>query len=159
MANFAQLLRKPADEVKRPEALPDGTYFGTIQGHEFGESKQKKTPYIQFNIILTHAGDGVDTEGLEPNGRKFRDTYYLTEDAMWRLKDFLEGLGVNTEGRSFDELIPQTQGRSVMLDIARAPNQAGDGFYNNVQKVTGMAKQEESPVEVAPTRARRGSAA
>jgi hypothetical protein len=52
-----------------------------------GESSQKKTPFVQavFKVVDPEA---VDQDG-EPYKRNFYgDTFYLTPNAMWRLKKF-----------------------------------------------------------------------
>ena len=155
--NFASLLNKPADDVKRPVTLPEGTYFGVIQGHEFGESSQKKTPFVQFNITLSHADDDVDLEGLEVDNKKVRTTFYLTDESMYRLTDFIKSLGIETDGRTLGELIPQTTGQSVKVDLAKRPNQAGDDYFNDVKRASGLAEQAEpsDSEQVAEAQGRR----
>ena len=36
VTDFANLLNKPASDVKRPVTLPDGTYYDTVLGHALG---------------------------------------------------------------------------------------------------------------------------
>jgi len=124
--NFSHLLRKPVSDAKKPPVLPEGTYYGQITKHDLGESAQKKTPFLQWSGTYTHAEDSVDLrdEAGEPivlEGKRFQFSHYLTEDSLYRLREFLESCGLETEGRSFEELIPQAIGKSVMLEIIQAP--------------------------------------
>jgi hypothetical protein len=144
--NLASLLNKPADDVKRPVALPDGTYYGIIQGHEFIESSQKKTPGVQYNIQVTHPHEDVDMsdyvdektgEALDPREKKMKTIFYLSEGALFMFTDFVESLGIETSGRSIGELVPLPTGQPVQMDVIRKPNKDGTGFYNELKKVTG----------------------
>jgi hypothetical protein len=146
--NLASLLNTSADSAKRPIPLNDGTYFGTIKSHEFIESKQKKTPGVQYNIELTHAHDDVDLTGydedgaevqLNPAGKNFRYTLWLSENSMFMLKEFIKSFGITVEGRSFAELIPQVVGQPVVVDIVKSPRTDGSGFYNDIAKVAPAA--------------------
>jgi len=70
-----------------------------------GESSQKKTPYVQA-VWKVLDEDAVDTEG-EPYKRNFfGDTFYLTENAMWRLKKFASEAEVEIPeaGEEYDSL-------------------------------------------------------
>lgn len=148
--NLASLLNKNADEAKRPIAFNEGTYFGVIKSHEFGESSQKKTPFVQYNIELTHAHDDVDLVGydedgkeveLNPAGKMVNATFYLSDNALFMLKDFIKGFNIETEGRTFNELIPQPVGQPVQVELNRLPNKDGTGFFNprNVDKCSPVA--------------------
>lgn len=142
--NFKHLLQKPADDIKKPPVLPEGTYFGQITGQPtFGESSQKKTPFVQWTGQYSHAADDVelvDEEGMPINleGKKFYFSYYLTEDALWRLVAFVQSCGINTEGRSLEELLPQVQGKAVQLSVVQRPNKDETGMVNNIQEMVGV---------------------
>lgn len=150
--NLASLLNTSTDEAKRPIPLNDGTYYGTVKSHEFVESTKKKTPGVQYNIELTHAADDVDLTGydedgkevpLNPAGKNFRHTLWLSEGAMFMLKDFIKSCGVEVEGRTFNEIIPQVVGQPVICSVTKTPRQGEDGgFYNNIDKCTGAASAQ-----------------
>lgn len=141
--NFSNLLNKPADDIKKPPVLPEGTYFGTLTGQPtFGESSQKKTPFVQWTGQYSHAAPDielVDEEGKPINleGKKFYFSHYLTEDAMWRLVEFIKSCGVETEGRTLSELIPQCAGKAVQLSVVQRPNKDETGMVNNIQEMVG----------------------
>lgn len=52
-----------------------------------GESSVKKTPYVQA-IFKVVDEDAVDTEGEPFKRNLYADTFYLTSNAMFRLKNF-----------------------------------------------------------------------
>lgn len=125
MANFSDLLSKPLDDVARPPALPAGTYYGAIKNYELLESSEKKTPFVRFNCSISHAGDEVDPSdlvGIDLNKKSLRVDFYLTPDAEWRLKEFLEALGFDTKGRTFASILPDTVNSPIMMDVISRPN-------------------------------------
>lgn len=63
--DFKTLLSKPLDEIKRPPALPAGTYHGIVQKYEFGESDKNKTPFVRFTFTIAMAGEDIDPSELE----------------------------------------------------------------------------------------------
>lgn len=145
MVNLATLLNTSADDVKRPVALPDGTFYGVVKSHQFIESKQKKTPGVEYTVRLTHAHEDVDmseyenTDDAKPlNERDMRVNFWLSEGALFMLTDFIESTGVDTAGRTLNELIPQAVGKPVVLDVTRRPTEQSDGFYNNVRSCKGI---------------------
>jgi hypothetical protein len=145
-ANFKTYLRQNLEDIKKPKAVPAGSYRGIIKGHELGESAQKKTPQIKFNMVLTEAMEGVDpmdlTEALngEPlSSKKVSTTFYLTDTALYRLKGFLEDLGIEVGGgRTLEEAIQDTNNAEVLIELLQKPTQSGEDFYNEVGKVTGV---------------------
>jgi hypothetical protein len=144
--NFQSLLSKPADEAKRPQAKPAGTYFGTISEYKFDESKKQKTPYVRFTVKGISPGDDVDQSALAGDAENGpidltkwspnRD-FYLTDDALYRLKDLLESCKIDTKGRSWNELIPQLKGQPVMLTVTQRPSEDGTQLYNDVTEMKG----------------------
>lgn len=144
--NLSELLNKTQADAPRPVALPDGTYYGTIKSQEFMESSQKKTPGCRYTVQLTHAHEDVDLseEQQNPDFKPVAErtvanngtTLWLSEGALFQFFDFMQSLGIETEGRSIKELAPQPVGQPVMLDIVRLPNKDGTGFFNDVRRMT-----------------------
>jgi hypothetical protein len=140
--DFSALLSKPLDEVKAPVPLPAGTYYGIIKEYKFDESPEKKTPFIRFTIQLTGAGDDVYVEevaSIEWSKKQLRKDFYLTEDALFRFKKFLETLGIDTVGKSFDSLIPETQGAKVLVEVTQRPNTRNpeEPPFNDIKNIAG----------------------
>lgn len=140
MPDFSQLLRKPAGEAKKPQALPAGDYPGRIKGHEYGDSNKNKTPYVRFNLMLTGWADTVDdsertdAEGktLDISKRSLRRDFFLTDDALWRLDEFLASLGIDLTGRSYEESIPEADGQEVLVEVQQYMNQQNNEIGNQV---------------------------
>lgn len=142
MVDFSVLLSKPADDIKRPPALPAGTYKGKITTHRFDESSEKKTPYVRFDVKFTGEHledvDAADVEGIDIAKRTLSKDYYLTEDAIYRLKEMLESLGIPSAGRSIGEMIPEAVGCEVLMEISAKPDRREpDTIRNNIEKMFG----------------------
>lgn len=131
--SFADILDRAPSDIERPKPLPTGTYHCIVVGlPEMGKSAKKQTPYAKFTLRPTAAGDDVDTGELEAMGglgnKTIPATYYLTEDSLFRLKDFLEHCGI-TEGSTLAEMIDQSPNREVMAFIRHVPSQDGQSVY------------------------------
>lgn len=139
--DFNTLLSAPVDSFVKPPLMPRGTYRGTIVKHEYGKSTKKQTPYVEFTARVDEAGDDIvrtDLEGVRFEGRTFSESYYLTPDAMYRLKEFLQSLGIKTEGRSVGEAIPDSAGGQVLMFVEHAPSQRNqDEFYARLTSMKG----------------------
>jgi|EndMetStandDraft_8_1072994.scaffolds.fasta_scaffold146964_2 hypothetical protein len=143
--DFSQLLKTNLDTVKKPPTLPAGTFHGRISKYEFGESAEKKTPYLRLHLQLLSPGADIasedmrDSEGVSIDlaKRQMRKDYYLTEDAMYRLKEFIESCGISTAGRSLDVTIPELLNAPVLVGIIQSNSKDGTEQYNNVQTLKG----------------------
>ena len=140
--NFKDLLSTKLDDVKAPSALPEGTYHGSITSFEYGDNNKNKTPYVRFALKFHSASDDVDPKDLadiDLSSRKLSTDFYLTPDARWRLKEFLVSLGLKTDGSSFDELIPEAVGGSVIAYVTQRfnPERPEDPPRNNIKTVKG----------------------
>jgi hypothetical protein len=133
-------LSKPTDSIEKPKPLPAGTYNGVISKYEFGESKEKKTPYVRYHLTAHSAGEDVDPdsiEGIDLSKKSLRRDFYLTEDAMYRVKDFLDSVGVSTSGRSLGEVIPEAINAAVLISVTQRSSPDGSEIYNDVGNVVG----------------------
>lgn len=118
------------DDVQRPKVLPTGTYKGTIIKFEYGQSSQKQTPYVRYFVRPDEARDDVDQEALEGinlSQRSLRRDFFLTADALYRLKEFLEGLGIETAGQSLGALIPLAVNHDVLISVIHREGRAEPG--------------------------------
>lgn len=106
--DFSNILSAPLDNVKKPPVKPAGTYHGVLKAYKFDKSSQKKTPFVRYTIGEVTAGADIEHSALEgvdlPKWSPTVD-FYLTEDAAYRLKDFLLSLGIPQT--TFNEMIPQ----------------------------------------------------
>lgn len=140
MASFQDILNKKADEVERPKPLPAGTYTGVVSGlPEFGEVGQNKTPVANLKIKILDAGDDVDQDALNEvkdwRGKEVRHSLFLTEDAAWRVKQFLEDhLGLNGHGKTLAELFNDAPGQQVKFVLKHKPSQDGQSIYAQIDR-------------------------
>lgn len=116
---FTSILSKAkVGEIEKPKPLPEGGYIAIIKSTTFGESSTKKTPFVRVNMELVAPMDDVDQDALQAMGglknNKVRTDFYLTDEAMFRLQDFIiEHVGLDLAGMSFDQAIPQLTNNQV----------------------------------------------
>lgn len=153
MVDFKELLKKPMDEVKPPPVQPAGTWYGTITGHEFKESRFQnddgsRDPQVSFHIKTTEAGDDVDAndanvylDRVKNMKRDQTQEFSIDPEGQWALKQFLEGLGIATQGHTADVLIPQTTGAQVMYSVEHSQGKGdkADRTYANVKRVVARS--------------------
>jgi hypothetical protein len=138
MPDFSQLLRKPAGVAKKPPALPAGDYSGIIKSWEVGDNNKNKTPYVRFNLVLTAPPDDVELEpGTDLSKKPLRRDYYLTDDALWRLDDFIRSCGIEPNEEVYEEVMPQMVGLPVTVEVQQYINQSTSEIGNQVGKLTG----------------------
>jgi hypothetical protein len=143
--SFASILDMQPSEVERPKPLPAGTYLCVVDGRfTLDKSTRKQTDYVEFTLKILQAMDDVDADDLQAaltkptgevvslNSKTVRVTYYLTPDALWRLKKFLEDCGIDLEGRSFAECLEETPGCQVLAEIKHQVSANGEAVYANV---------------------------
>ena len=140
--NFSSVLDKPATEIARPKPLPVGTYLAVVEGlPRYDKSSKKQTDFVEFSMRITAAADDVDEAELQEVGltlkdgtsRTMKNTYYLTEDAAWRLKKFLEDLGFDFSGDlTMREACESAANREVYLTITHEPSQDGQSIFARI---------------------------
>lgn len=136
--NFGVLLDKPASDVERPKPLPQGSYHCIVKGlPRFDKSSKKFTEFVEFTLQPTAAGEDVDEEDLAAMGgianKTIRATYYITEDALWRLKDFLSHCGIEEDG-SLRNMIDQTPNCEVIAFIKHRASEDGQSVFAELAK-------------------------
>lgn len=154
MPDFSQLLNKPAGEAKRPPPLPAGDYYGIVKSYEVGDNNRNKTPYVRFQVGLTDWPDSSEDEWIhaESNGeshnvtkadidlskRQMRKDYYFTDEALWRLDEFIRSCGVDPQGRSYTVVIPELVGVPVTVEVTQYLNQNNNETGNQIGKLVGQ---------------------
>lgn len=98
--NFSSILDEAPTEVNAPQPVPQGVYLCTIVGSpRYDKSTKKGTEYVEFTLRPISAEEDVDADALEAagglEGRTFRATFYLTEEAIYRLDEFHEHCGLD----------------------------------------------------------------
>jgi hypothetical protein len=97
--NFSSILDESPTEIDRPKPMPEGTYTFVVGSPRYDKSPKKGTPLVEFIVRPFTAGDDVDTDALDEagglQGKTLKATFYLTEDAIWRLDEFHQHCGIN----------------------------------------------------------------
>lgn len=151
--NFGSILDKPSSEVQRPKPLPQGSYIWLINGQpRYDKSAKKQTEFVEFNLkclgtLQNDAGESdVDPDALDaaltkPSGEKVplnekttRVTFYLTEDAIWRLNKFLTDCGIDGEDKSLRQMIDETPGCQVGGYLKHTASEDGEAVFANISK-------------------------
>ncbi len=144
--NFGTLLDKPSSEVERPKPLPQGSYLTIVKGlPRFDKSSKKQTEFVEFTLAVQSAGEDVDEDDLKAwmskadgTRRSLKDatiraTYYIIEDALWRLKDFLEHCGIE-EGDSLRAMIDEAPNSQVIAFIKHRASEDGESVFAELAK-------------------------
>jgi len=144
---FASILDRPATEIERPKPLPVGTYLTVIKGMpRYDKSAKKQTPFIEFTHAIQSAREDVSEEDLKAyltNGAgevksltavTIKNTYYLTEEAGWRLKKFLGDLGFDMEDpeNTMRVVAEQSAGSEVYVTIRHRPSEDGRNVFAEI---------------------------
>jgi hypothetical protein len=137
--NFEDILNTPFDEIERPKPLPPGTYLVTVTSFRRDVSSKAQTPFIEYTLQPNQAGEDVDEAELEAMGgigtRTFRYTCYLTEGALWRLKDFLIACGLVLKGKNPNNTMEEAVGCQLTVHVKHTPNRQGTGVFAEVDAV------------------------
>ena len=114
----------PELQAQSKSPLDKGTWDMRFKKFVHGESSVKKTPFVQA-IFKVVDEDAVDVEGNAYKRDFYADTFYLTPNAMWRLKNFASTAEVEVpgSGEEFDSL----------ADFAEALTDAFDGLEGTVE--------------------------
>lgn len=128
--DLSALLSKKADEIEKPKPLPVGHYVWNVGAYKPVQSQKKGTPGIEFEVTPCEAKDDVDADLLaevkDPFKKSKRLTFWLTEDSLFRLVEFMDKLGLETKGRELIEILPETQGCQFIAPIKQELMDSGD---------------------------------
>jgi hypothetical protein len=136
--NFASVLDVAPKDIEKPKPLPAGTYVCTVNGlPKFDKSTKKGTDYAEFIYNIVGVQDDVDEDALKEvggwQGKTIRDTYYLTENARYRLKEMLMNCGLDpTDYKTLGEMVESAPGCQLLVSIKHTPSADGTAVYANV---------------------------
>jgi len=139
--NFAHLLKRPALQAKKPEALPAGTYPAIITKYEFGDNNKNKTPYVRFMVKLTGWANDVPADeqdsSIDLSKRTMRRDFYLTDDSLHRLDDFIRSCGIVGEGKDYEEVLPELMGKDVEVEVQQYMSEKTGDIGNQIGAIKG----------------------
>jgi hypothetical protein len=104
----------------------EGDYEVKFVSHEFGRSKEKETPYVQVGLEFT---DGKYKGVVWSN---MRTRLYLSDSSLWRLRAFLEAMGVNIPKKKVNINFSKYYGKSLGVTIVD-----GDPYEGRVSSEIG----------------------
>lgn len=151
MPDFSELLSKPTEEIKKPKPLPEGSYQVLISAHKYDEAKTKEGPkaIVRLTCRFQEAMDDVDeadlSDALQGEVLTTKSATYdmwLTPDAQYRVVEFAKSLGVETEGTTLGQIIPEFVNQSAMATVVQVQsNKPGqdDVFFSNITNLVGTA--------------------
>lgn len=133
MNTFASILDTPSDEIERPKPLPGGTYICSVKGQPNQGKAKTGTEFAEFTLQILGAHEDVDPDALAEclKGKALiektiKATYYVTDDAIWRLKEFLDHCGVESgPGISIRQRMSGAAGSQVNAFMKQKPSQDG----------------------------------
>ena len=143
-ASFSDILDRPATDFERPKPLPQGTYVMMVKGlPRFDKSSKKQTPFVEFTCDVIAAGEDVDTDALAEMGgiagKQMRATFYTTEEATYRLREFLTHLGLDEgEYGSLRQMIEDAPGKQFLGTIIHEASQDGQNIFARLGTTTSM---------------------
>lgn len=138
------LLSKPLDEVKAPVPLPIGSMLGTYVSREFTTRKTKEgdKTVVSFQVRLEEPLPDVQEddwnafiEGRGPEERQTKYDFWITQPALYRLKEAGEHAGVkDDEVANTAELIEAMIGRQAVFTTAASKPDANGRVYVNIER-------------------------
>ncbi len=124
MANFTDILNKPAEAVEKPKPRPVGTYLCIVNGpHAQREVNDK--PIVEIKLKTMQAQADVDQAALAESGgvgNVVTQTFWLVNndggDNSWPLVNFLENhLGIDKAGKSISQMLAEAPGKQVLATL------------------------------------------
>lgn len=124
MANFTDVLNRPAESIEKPKQRPPGTYLCIVNGpHKQKEVNDKPVVSIAFKAM--QAQEDVDQAELAAAGgvgNTFTQDFFLTtndgNDNSWGLLNFLEShLGIEKTGKSLAQMLAEAPGKQVLVNV------------------------------------------
>lgn len=126
--SFNDLLDKPAEGITRPPPWPEGTFLLRIAKvtTEIAQNEQK-TPMQRVLFDIMRPGEDVDPETMAAFTEKLgkaqaRHDFFLTEDALYRLVEFLELAGVSRTGKTTRQMLSELPGKFVYGHFKQTPD-------------------------------------
>lgn len=133
--SFEDILSRPSAEVERPKPLPAGTYVCVVKGlPKMDKSSKKQTMYAEFQLQPIQVTNDEMVEGVEEVGgledKQIRATFYLTDQALYRLKDFLvDDLGIEEGDKSIGQMLNEAPGKQCLATLKHRTSEDGKATW------------------------------
>lgn len=150
MPDFSSLLQAPAGQAPRPVTLTPGNYAGVIKSFELKEAPPGKdyTKIVRIHIGVTGWPDNVADEDkqqkqvdgsfrpIDLSKRQLRRDYY--DNGLYRLDDLIRSCGIESNGRTYEEILPELKGAAVVAEVQQYMNQSTNELGNQIGNLTGQ---------------------
>lgn len=150
--NMQELLKKPAGKAVKIPPLPIGNFQGKIKSYEYRKApSEDKSPAVRFGLVPTGWPENItedeksylDGEGVshvvDLTKKSLRRDFYLSDNALVYLDEFLRSCGLDLSTMTYEEAIPKVVGRDVVFEVKQYVNQTTSEIGNDVGRVTGEA--------------------
>jgi len=153
--SFQDIMDTPMSDITPPVPIPAGSYIVMVVGHANEDTASTGTKYYVFTLQLQEALEDVDGEALEKSltgmdGTVKRlqdktiqsDRYYQTDASLFRLKKFLNDLGIedtHDDGspKGAKEALMEVPGRQCMVTVTHRQGNSG-GIFANVSSTSPL---------------------
>jgi hypothetical protein len=147
MPNFGAVLDTPASDIKPPPPFPAGPYLCVVQGlPKYDVSSKQKTEFAQYTLQPLQVMEAEMQEGVDAIGgltdKTINATFYLTEKAIWRLKEFLVNCIGEDEVNGAGTLRESMEAVTGSQVIAYMKHEASDDGKRTFAKFSGSAPVE-----------------
>lgn len=138
MASFEEIMKRPGSAIQAPQAYPVGTYHCIVDGPaEPGKSSQKQTDFWRFRFKVVGIDKDVDAKAAAEQqivGKVIAAEYYVTEDAVWRLKEMLQNLGITglDDTKNLEEGVSEAPGKQVWVKLRHEASPDGKRVFHRV---------------------------
>lgn len=139
MATFGSILDRPSTSIERPKPLPAGTYVCILKGLPKEGKAKTGTEFYEFAPEIVQPLEDVNADAIEAAGGVIgktipRCTFYLTEDAAWRLRAFFVNdleldEGSKEDPKSLRQLASETMGKQLVCTVRHKPSDDGKSMY------------------------------
>lgn len=141
MASFQEILNKPAASVEPPSPLPVGTYLCIVDGQgEYKKMGKNNTDVLELSLKPIQPQPDVDQEALATalkdkslQDKPIRHRLFITDDAVWRLRKFIEDCGIEVGTRSLGELVMELPGKQVLVTMGHRASDDGTQIFGEVK--------------------------
>lgn len=72
---------------------------------------------------------------IDLSKRQLRKDFY--DNSLYRLDDFIKSCGIEANGRTYEEILPQLIGSPVIVEVGQYMNQATSEIGNQVVNLAG----------------------
>lgn len=152
-ASMQDIMDTPMSEIAPPKPIPPGTYTAMVVGHANEDTASTGTKFYTFTLQLQEADTDVNDDALQEALTKMdgtvmalrektvqSDRYYITDASLFRLKKFLNDLGISNENddgsvKGLREGLMEAPGKLVTITVTHRAGNSG-GIFANVSQTS-----------------------